>query len=105
MNCLEYLVYITLQAGAIEECIFFPICFVFAKSDSLEQEREKVIKEHSVLEQIWIKGSYIPRTKTIIAWKLILHRSKIRRIEIPCGGSHYIELAKTDFFTNTKKAL
>ena len=46
------------QAGAIEECIFFPICFVFAKSDSLEQEREKVIKEHSVLEQIWIKGSY-----------------------------------------------
>ena len=38
---------------------FFPICFVFAKSDSLEQEREKVIKEHSVLEQIWIKGSYL----------------------------------------------
>ena len=40
------------QAGAIEECNFFPICFVFAKSESMEQEREKVIKEHSVLEQI-----------------------------------------------------
>ena len=36
----------------LKNIIFFPICFVFAKSESLEQEREKVVKEHSVLEQI-----------------------------------------------------
>ena len=54
--------------------------------------------KHSVLEQIWIKGSYLDQ-------RLPQHESlypiglKLARIEIPHIGSHYID------FTNTKTAL
>ena len=52
--------------------------------------------DHSVLEQIQIKGSYLDQ-------RLSQHESlypiglKPARIEIPHGGSHYIEFSKTDF--------
>ena len=54
--------------------------------------------KHSVLEQIWIKGSSLDQ-------RLPQHESlypiglKLARIEIPHIGSHYID------FTNTKTAL
>ena len=59
---------------------------------------------HSVLEQIYIKGSYLDQI-------LSQHESlypiglKSARIEILHGGSHYIDFSKTDFFSNTKTAL
>ena len=51
---------------------------------------------HSVLEQIYIKGSYLDQT-------LSQHESlypiglKSARIEILHGGSHYIDFSKADF--------
>ena len=54
-------------------------------------------KFHSVLEQIWIKGSYLDQ-------RLLQHESlypiclKSARIEIPHIGSHYIDFSKTDFY-------
>ena len=53
--------------------------------------------DHSVLEQIWIQGSYLDQ-------RLSQHKSlypiglKSARIEILHGGSHYIDLSKTDFY-------
>ena len=53
--------------------------------------------KHSVLEQIWIKGSYLDQ-------RLSQHESfypiglKSARIEIPHGGSHYIDFSKIDFY-------
>ena len=55
------------------------------------------IVEHSVLEQIWIKRSYLDQ-------RLPEHESlypiglKSARIEIPQIGSHYIDFSKTDFY-------
>ena len=52
---------------------------------------------HSVLEQIWIKGSYIDQ-------RLLQHESlypiglKSARIKVPYIGSNYIDFSKTDFY-------
>ena len=52
---------------------------------------------HSVLEQIWMKGSYLDQ-------RLPHHESlspiglKSVRIDIPHGVSHYIDFSKTDFY-------
>ena len=52
---------------------------------------------HSVLEQIWIKGSYLDQ-------RLPQHESlypiglKSARIEIPHIGFHYIDFSKIDFY-------
>ena len=66
-------------------------------------ENKKWVQQHSVLEKIWIKGSYLDQ-------RLSQHENlypiglKSATIEMPHGGSHNIDFPKT-YFTNKKTAL
>ena len=68
------------------------------QSDYFDEKHSKIAnKGHSVLEQIWIKGSYLdqrlPQYESLYPIGL-----NLARIEIPHGGSHYIDFSKTDFY-------
>ena len=56
-----------------------------------------MVRNHSVLEQIWIKSPYpdqrLPRHESLYPIGL-----KSARIEIPHIGTHYIDFSKTDFY-------
>ena len=77
--------------------LYFVLKYIFMKVQSLICARESSWNFYSVLEQIWIEGSYLDQ-------RLPQHESlyhiglKSARIEIPYIGSHYIDFSKTDFY-------
>ena len=98
-NCRVWFIIQPRQFQEVEINWFFNEVKTYVNKDPLDPkvQFQNTLLTHSVLEQIQIKGSYLdqrpPQHESLYPIGL-----KSARIEIPQGGSHYIDFSKTDFY-------